>query len=211
MFLTTKPSLKMAGAPTRPGSSLVSRNTSQAGFTDISSTTFALFPKTHMPISVPSASFLEIGIIAPHVIAPHVSEPASPSPNPRDVSTPPQFKTPPVNDSNSFYSAPILPSSTTTLIRVPCSPSPTSITMFHIHLFETFHSPSASHTPSSRDDRILHAQLTQNYYDLSVLSKVRWHLSANPLLPFHLGAVEVMRVALDRDRDREKIDAVSDS
>lgn len=54
----------------------------------------------------------------------------------------------------------------------------------------------------------LHADITQNFHELAVLARARWRLSLNPLLPFHLAAVEVMRMALDCDRDRDGWDGV---
>lgn len=47
------------------------------------------------------------------------------------------------------------------------------------------------------DDDIL-KEVATNYHDLSVLTRERWKLNANPILPFHLAALEVMQFALDR-------------
>lgn len=38
--------------------------------------------------------------------------------------------------------------------------------------------------------------IVRNFYDLSLLARVRWKLRADPALPFHLAALEVMRAAL---------------
>jgi mediator of RNA polymerase II transcription subunit 13 len=48
----------------------------------------------------------------------------------------------------------------------------------------------------------LHTDITRSYHELSVLSAARWKLTqtgADPILPFHLAAVDAMRTALERD------------
>ena len=55
----------------------------------------------------------------------------------------------------------------------------------------------------------LHADITRNFHELAVLARARWRLGVNPLLPFHLAAVEAMRIALDCDWDRDRWDNVN--
>jgi len=85
--------------------------------------------------------------------------------------------------------------------------------MTHIHLLRTAHSASYTHSsqPASSarvpDDKQLLEDVTKNYYALSVLTKARLGLDVTPtpgkgLLPFHVAAVERMRLALDKDWDR---------
>jgi len=55
------------------------------------------------------------------------------------------------------------------------------------------------------DEKQLLADVTRNYYDLAVLSDVRWKLDGmggHKGLPFHLSATDAMRMALDKDCDR---------
>ena len=47
------------------------------------------------------------------------------------------------------------------------------------------------------DEKVL-KEVATNYHDLSVLTRERWKLNANPTLPFHLAALEVMQFALDK-------------
>ncbi|TFK43128.1 mediator complex subunit 13 C-terminal-domain-containing protein [Crucibulum laeve] len=174
---------------TRPSSPPVSRSASvtrspstshkhQAVFTDVSSTTYALFPAVQLPISLP-LSFNELSLGA------------------SDNSTSTSSVTPPPSLPHPLS---YLPRSQTTLIRVPCSPSPNSITMLHIYLLHTLQCP---HSPAPHtDESTLHADITRNFHELAVLAKERLKLDVNPILPYHLADVEAMRVALDRDWDR---------
>jgi mediator of RNA polymerase II transcription subunit 13 len=69
----------------------------------------------------------------------------------------------------------------------------------HINLLAAFSQDGADATDVAQ----LHADITKSYYELSVLSAARWRLaqmgSADPILPFHLAAVDAMRAALERD------------
>lgn len=76
--------------------------------------------------------------------------------------------------------------------------------MLHIHLLHALQHPT---TPLDKDT--LHSDITDNYHELAVLAGSRWKLGVNPILPFHLAAVEAMRIALDRDTERT--DVVSDT
>lgn len=88
----------------------------------------------------------------------------------------------------------ILPLSSATLIRVPSDAGHTSISMLHIHFLHTIKSP---HSSLTIPDPETHKEITRNFYELATLSQIRWRLTANPLLPFHLAAVEVMHATLE--------------
>lgn len=45
----------------------------------------------------------------------------------------------------------------------------------------------------------LMSDIVHNFHELAVLSRTRWKLCANPALPFHLAALEVMHAALSGD------------
>jgi mediator of RNA polymerase II transcription subunit 13, fungi type len=89
----------------------------------------------------------------------------------------------------------LLPLSTSTIIRVPSQLGHTAISMLHIHLLYTIKSSNSS---LELQDKEIHADITKNYHDLAVLAGCRWKMDVNPILPFHLAALEVMQIALDR-------------
>ncbi|KAF8803912.1 hypothetical protein BYT27DRAFT_6723764 [Phlegmacium glaucopus] len=217
------PSSKPNVAPLRrsspPARSSPSSPKHQSVFTDISATTYALFPSNHMTISLPPChTYLGLS-------QSFIPEPAStslpPSPGPQSTVNPTTNDVEqttstiiPDNYSPDTSSQPhpitLMPLSTTTLIRVPSSSSLASIRMAHIHLLCTFH--SYTYTYSSQvtscpvpDNQQLHKDVTKNYHELAVLAKVRWKLDDNPVLPFHLAAVDAMRMSLDRDWDRLEV------
>lgn len=89
----------------------------------------------------------------------------------------------------------IRPLHTTVLVRVPAGSDYTPISMLRLNLLHSVH-PAHSSNPTS--DVATLEETTQNYFELSVLTKCRWKLNANPILPFHLAALEVMASALNR-------------
>lgn len=91
---------------------------------------------------------------------------------------------------------PILPLSTMTLIHSPADAGYTNISMLHIHILHSIKSPLSSNTIS---DSETHKDIAHNYHELAVLAKARWRLDSNPVLPLHLGALEVMYMALGTD------------
>lgn len=193
-------------------------------FTDISATTYALYPSNHMAISLPP-SHTDFGLSQSFIAEPALTSlPSSPAPQPainptmntaaQTMSTisPPNI----ISDSYSSDTCPrsypvtLMPLSTTTLIRVPASSSRASIRMTHIHLLCTFHSSSYTHSSQVSscpvpDNQQLHRDITQNYHELAVLAKARWKLDGNSILPFHLAAVDAMRLSLDQDWDRLEV------
>lgn len=190
----------------------------QTIFTDITSSTYAIFPKNYIPISIPP-SHNDLGLsqsIIPEPSTPVISSPSSPVSQPSTTSTPlnPPTTHPCTYPEPSSLPHPItiLPQHSSILIRVPHAASSSAITMTQIHLLHTSHSTSYTQslqaTSSSQvpDNAQLLADVTHNFHELAVLSKVRFKLDvmggANRGLPFHLAAVDAMRVALDRDWER---------
>jgi mediator of RNA polymerase II transcription subunit 13, fungi type len=84
------------------------------------------------------------------------------------------------------------PLRSTTLIRVPCGADFTSIAMLHLHQLHSARSLRSSLKLSDADTL---QDVCRNYHELSVLARSRW-LVANPILPFHLGALEIIDRAL---------------
>ena len=190
----------------------------QTFFTDITAATYAIFPKNYIPISVPP-SHNDLGLsqsIIPEPPTPAISSPASPASQSVTDSAP---SSPPTVHSYTYpeisflpHPITILPQHSSILIRVPHASSSTAISMTQIHLLHTSHSASytqslqASSSAQVPDNAQLLVDVTRNFHDLAVLSRVRFKLDnmggANRGLPFHLAAVDAMRVALDRDWER---------
>ncbi|KIM42937.1 hypothetical protein M413DRAFT_26897 [Hebeloma cylindrosporum] len=216
----------VAPPPSRTTSSGRSPSSSkqQTFFTDITSSTYAVFPKNYIPISVPP-SHHDLGLsqsMIPEPSTPAISSPSSPAPQLVPHATP--FNPPSTAHSSttcpelsaSLNALPhpitILPPHTSILIRVPHASSTSAITMTQIHLLHTSHSASYTQslqaTSSARvpDNAQLLVDVTRNFHELAVLSRVRFKLDGmgggNRGLPFHLAAVDAMRVALDRDWER---------
>ncbi|KAF8171817.1 hypothetical protein BJ912DRAFT_994983, partial [Pholiota molesta] len=179
------PDASCCSAPGPPSRSASSSKQTYV-YTDVSSITYAVFPTTRIPISVPPTQS-DLGLAQSLI-----HEPATPA-------------------SFSHH----LPPHTSLLIRVPhpASPSSSSTTTTAVHLLRTFHSHSYTHslqasTPSAAQvsaDGVLLDELTRNYYELAVLARARWRLDGvggHQGLPFHLAAVDAVRMALDRDWER---------
>jgi mediator of RNA polymerase II transcription subunit 13, fungi type len=96
------------------------------------------------------------------------------------------------SDAISPYERLIRPLRTTSLIRVPGDAGLNSISMLHLHQLHSTRSHRSSLTLSDED---ILRDICRNYHELSVLAHSRW-LKANPILPFHLGALEIMDRAL---------------
>jgi mediator of RNA polymerase II transcription subunit 13, fungi type len=84
------------------------------------------------------------------------------------------------------------PLRTTTLLRVPGDAGFTSIAMLHLH---QLHSTSSHRSSLALSDEDTLRDACRNYHELSVLARTRW-MRANPILPFHLAALEIMDRAL---------------
>lgn len=160
-------------------------------FTDVSSHTYMLRTQTRLPLSLPlRTTFCES----------FISE--SPSDTPStviDLNSENNGKA--TEDKDQIpHPLTLLPRSSMTLIYAPSSAASVPRSTLHVHLLYTI--SSRHNSTSSPDDSKVHEEITYNFYELSLLAKLRWKLRANPVLPFHLGAVEVMRTALERDKDR---------
>lgn len=102
---------------------------------------------------------------------------------------------PDAEDDNNAFEVAIRPILSTTLVRVPAGADRVPICMLHINLL---HSIRMSGSTSSLSDKEILDAVTRNFFELAVLTKCRWNLNANPILPFHLAALEVMSYALCR-------------
>ena len=96
------------------------------------------------------------------------------------------------SDATTPFERHVRPLRTATLIRVPGYAGLTSIAMLHLHQLHSTRSHRSSPTLPDVDTL---RDVCRNYYELSVLAHSRW-LKANPILPFHLGALEIMDRAL---------------
>jgi mediator of RNA polymerase II transcription subunit 13, fungi type len=136
---------------------------------DTSTSTWAMYPSTPFPLSSSPM--------------PNYNTDLTYIPDPTENHAPSGPPTPP-----------LLPISSTVLIRTSSSSS--APTMLYLHLLYTIQSPSSS---LSIPDMDTHRDITRNYHELTVLSSLRWQLGASERegLPLHLAAVEVMREALD--------------
>ncbi|KAF8164920.1 mediator complex subunit 13 C-terminal-domain-containing protein [Crassisporium funariophilum] len=226
-FIPSKPS--PTTPQTRPSLSNKSSSSSSkhhSVFTDVSATSYAIFPSTHMSVSL-APVHTDLGLSQSFIPEPpSTSSPSSPQPYSAITSPIAGIASslsatylkasvlPPGliitdDDPTSFHPHPLtlMPLSTAILIHVPTSSSLTSVKMVHIHLLRSFHSYSYTHSAQALSaptpDKELLVDVTKNYHDLAVLSKTRWKLDGNSALPFHLAAVDAMRMSLDRDWDRQ--------
>ncbi|KAI0922097.1 hypothetical protein AcW2_006885 [Taiwanofungus camphoratus] len=99
-----------------------------------------------------------------------------------------------------------------TLIYVPSGTDHTSISVVRIHRLHTTCSlrsslltrspvealPSRMQGIDATEDKTLQ-DITQNFHDLFVLSRMRWRMRQHSTLPFHLAALEIMRMALCKE------------
>jgi hypothetical protein len=95
------------------------------------------------------------------------------------------------------------PLRSTTLVRVPGDAGFMSITMLHLYQLHAARSHRSSLAGAAGaladEDTDTLWDVCQNYHELAVLARSQW-LRANPILPLHLGALEIMDRAL-RGRD----------
>ncbi|KAJ7838201.1 hypothetical protein B0H14DRAFT_3870171 [Mycena olivaceomarginata] len=156
-------------------------------FIDVSSTTYALYPKRSLSLSLPptpadlglSLSFIpELGPSSPTAATPPPDlESASLLSNiPRTMPSTPEYPHP----------LPLRPLSTTLLVRIPAPSIASTPPVLHINLLAAFSQDGADAT----DVPQLHTDITKSYHELLVLSAARWRLaqmgSADPILPILL-------------------------
>jgi mediator of RNA polymerase II transcription subunit 13 len=137
-------------------------------FMDVSATTYALFHLNPLPLTPTTPWARNLSV---------------------DLSFVPETDEAPSSEDLSM-----LPLSTATLVRVP-SDAGESTAMLHLHLLHTIESPGSSLGALGRETL---GDVTRNYYELAVLAGATGRLAANPILPFHLAAVDAMHVALAR-------------
>ena len=161
-----------AGAAKRPMSpSRSSKSTAGTFFHDVSATTYFLSHASGACLLPPGHAARDLGAGVPYIPDPADAPPRSPAP------------------------LPMRPLRSTTLVRAPAHTDYTSISMLHLHLLHTAKSARSS---LAVPDAETHDDITRNYHDLAVLAQARWWLKADPILPFHLGALQVMAMALSR-------------
>ncbi|GLB33323.1 putative component of the SRB8-11 complex [Lyophyllum shimeji] len=185
-FCSSRPPSK--ATPTKTLRSSTSKNQPQNIFTDISTTYYALTPHNALPQSHPP-TLTDLGLSL-SLIPESQHTPASPGVLQQEQQNGPASALP--------HPLALLPRSSTTLICLPATPSPTAITMLHIHLLHTIRPPASATT--QEDIPALHTAITRNFHELAVLATTRSRLGVSPALPYHLAAVEAMRIALDRDQ-----------
>ena len=116
-------------------------------------------------------------------------------------------------ESTTPHPVGLVPRSTTCLVRIPRSAPNTSISMLHIHVLATYCYPATLARKSGKSGgdghamtlelKTVHMDVTKNFYELSVLAQARWsmgvasgcsggRISGNPILPMHLGIVDIM-------------------
>jgi len=140
-------------------------------FIDASASTYALFTTKRLPLT--STTSLDVATELPYI--PEAGEDPSPT-----------------------CSIPIiLPLSTASLIRVP-NAACTTVSMVRIHLLHSGRSRLSTLPAEERDGEEGLQDITRNYHQLSVLAGLRGRLGVNPILPWHLAAVESMASALAR-------------
>lgn len=86
----------------------------------------------------------------------------------------------------------ILPLGTTALIRLS---NDTGLDTLYIHLICAYKSAKSTLKKSTHE---VHADITRNWYELSILTRDRWQFPRDGL-PFHLAALNLMSRALDPD------------
>ncbi|TBU27711.1 mediator complex subunit 13 C-terminal-domain-containing protein [Dichomitus squalens] len=94
----------------------------------------------------------------------------------------------------------------TMVICAPSSADHTSVSTMRIFLLHAAHSSRSTYgvgiagdTARSRSRQLPPehmSDIVRNFHELAVLSRAKWKLRADPVLPFHLAALEVMRAAL---------------
>ncbi|KAJ7072913.1 mediator complex subunit 13 C-terminal-domain-containing protein [Mycena amicta] len=206
--LPPKPATRVPSSGSGSGSHQVK---TQTLLVDVSSTTYAVFPHRHLPLPVPLSPAVDLGLIYGYVPEMAGSPPAgateegggrsggtTPISAVSHVSAGQTIATGVVAATALPHPLPIQPLSTTLLVRVPAASIASTPSMLHIDLLATF--PSSSSPPTVAE---LHQEITYSFHELSVLGAARWRLSAtggsDPMLPFHLGAVDAMKGALGRE------------
>lgn len=189
--------LKRTPIPSLPLPSSKSSRHAHTAFADASSTTCYLAPPSHTMI-YPSYTVDRSAKSGPFPFAPGASE--SPYIPDLDDEESPNAPTPsPLAES---LRAPAWG----TLICAPPSTDYTALSTTQLFLLHTAHSMRSTYSASTRtgdsppsrseEHAVLMGDIVRSFHELAVLSRARWKLHADPVLPFHLAALEVMRAAL---------------
>ena len=190
---TTLDILRRTPTPAPPLPSKSSRN-AHTVFSDASYTAYYLAPPSHA-VLYPSYTLDRSAKCGPFPFVPGSSEPPY---------------IPDTEDEEASSAMPAAPH--TESLRAPawcavvCAPSSTdytSLSTTHIFQLHTVRSARSTYgaSPHSGGDAgqladALLDDIVRSFHELAVLSRARWRLHADPALPFHLAALEVMRAAL---------------
>lgn len=165
-----------------------------ASWTFIAPTNKVLRPQVIAQSKNPAGLRFEDVSTATYAILPPVPMALSPVPlRPRDIWTTSHLVED--HDETPIHEMSVRALSTATIICVPADTDFTSISMLRVHLLHTVKSPMSSLRTA---DEETHLDIIHNFHELAVLAKVRWKLDrkVNPILPFHLAALEAMDEAL---------------
>ncbi|TFK83195.1 hypothetical protein K466DRAFT_498929 [Polyporus arcularius HHB13444] len=111
----------------------------------------------------------------------------------------------------SHTAEPIRVAGWSTVVCAPSTDDRTSLStvrLYQLHTTRSSRSTYGSSRPRGGNlngpshtnmDGELMSDIVRNFHELAVLSRTKWKLSADPALPFHLAALEVMRAALSGD------------
>ncbi|KAH9853381.1 mediator complex subunit 13 C-terminal-domain-containing protein [Lenzites betulinus] len=128
--------------------------------------------------------------------------------------TPGSCDLPYIPDLDDDTDTPSHQSLATDALRVPgwstvvCAPSATdhtAVSTVQVYQLHVTRSLRSTYEISKKNVAVTPAQIhadhmddiVRNFHDLAVLARTRWKLGADPALPFHLAALEVMRAALN--------------
>ncbi|RPD62123.1 hypothetical protein L226DRAFT_463453 [Lentinus tigrinus ALCF2SS1-7] len=112
--------------------------------------------------------------------------------------------------AQSHSPEPIRVSGWSTVVCAPSAADHTSLSTVRLYQLYTTRSLRSTYGSSRAGSRVspasqggsdteLMSDIVRNFHELAVLSRTRWRLRADPALPFHLAALEVMRSALSGD------------
>ncbi|KAI5119634.1 hypothetical protein M0805_007897 [Coniferiporia weirii] len=83
----------------------------------------------------------------------------------------------------------IRPLQTAVLISSSWDPDCAPARAQYVHLLQAVRFPCST---LAKTDRETHVDICQNYYELAVLTRARWHLHAHSALPYHFAALQVV-------------------
>ena len=177
--------LKRIPIPAPPLPSKPSRHT-HTSFADASYTSYYLAPPLHTSL-YPSYVIDRSAKCGPFPFVPGSSE----SPYVPDL----EDEDPLCTGTISPCTEPLRAPAWSAVVCAPSSTDPTSLSTTQIFQLYTVRSPRSTY--GAQEDRTaLMGDIVRSFHELAALSRVRWKLHADPALPFHLAALEVMQAAL---------------